>query len=562
MGQALYRKWRPQSFDEVIGQQPIVQTLRRALRTGHIHHAYLLAGPRGTGKTTTARLIAKAVNCLAPPEERPCNRCAICRAVTEGRLMDLVEIDAASNTGVDHIRDLLERVNFRPAEARYKVYVVDEVHMLSTSAFNALLKTLEEPPPHVIFVLATTEVHRIPLTVLSRCQRFEFRRIPLEAIVGQLRRIAEAEGIEVEAEALGLIARAATGSMRDAISLLDQLSAGGAITTELVRSLLGAERGEVVRALAQAWLDGDARRGVEVINGAVSGGADPKQLARQMADFLRGLLLVRLGAGDSWEEPLPEERPRLQEMARRARPRRLVEAIRLFGQAAAERHTSWQPQLPLELAFVEATLEPEVVPSPAPVQAAAPASESVPAPATRRRGTPPPRVVLPRKVAAAASPGDAAPSPAPGEGGEVSAALVAQLQEQWREVVRRVEPVMLSALLRDARPLGAEGGALVLGFQHEFHRGRVAQAENLRRVEAALSRIAGQPLRVRCVMAKAWKPAVGQTARAASSAPASKVPPVHVPPPPPEPPDSLEELAQRAERELGAIAQVEGEHRG
>ena len=181
--QALYRKWRPRTFDEVVGQEHVVRTLRNALISERIHHAYLFAGPRGTGKKTTARLLAKAVNCLAPEEQRPCNGCAICQAINEGRLLDLIEIDAASNTGVDDVRDLRERVSFQPNEARYKVYVIDEVHMLSNAAFNALLKTLEEPPAHAIFVLATTEPHKILPTVLSRCQRFDFHRIPISEIV-------------------------------------------------------------------------------------------------------------------------------------------------------------------------------------------------------------------------------------------------------------------------------------------------------------------------------------------------------------------------------------------
>ncbi len=186
MAQALYRKWRPQTFEEVVGQEHVVRTLRNALLSGRVHHAYLFAGPRGTGKTTTARLLAKAVNCLDPePAHRPCNQCAICRAVNEGRLMDLIEIDAASNTSVEDVRELRERVGYRPSEARYKVYIIDEVHMLSTAAFNALLKTLEEPPSHAIFVLATTEPHRIPATVLSCCQRLDFRRVPLADMVAR-----------------------------------------------------------------------------------------------------------------------------------------------------------------------------------------------------------------------------------------------------------------------------------------------------------------------------------------------------------------------------------------
>ncbi|MDY0020257.1 MAG: DNA polymerase III subunit gamma/tau, partial [Anaerolineae bacterium] len=378
MSQALYRKWRPQTFDDVVGQEPIVHTLRNALRTGHIHHAYLFAGPRGTGKTTIARLLAKAVNCLAPAEERPCNQCEICAAVSEGRLMDLIEIDAASNTGVDDMRELLDRVGFRPSQSRYKVYVVDEVHMLSTSAFNALLKTLEEPPGHVIFMLATTEVHKIPATVVSRCQRFEFRRIPLEMLIQRLRQICDTEGIQAEAEALDLIARAATGSMRDAISLLDQMASDKSVTADYVRLMLGAERREVVQSLAQVWLDRDLNVGLQLLNRAVDGGADPRQLARQISDFLRGLLLMRLGAGETWTDPTTEERPRFDEMAQRADPDHLVKAIRLFSEAASERRIGWQPQLPLELALVEATLDARPSTAPQPTQSVAPAAEGVP----------------------------------------------------------------------------------------------------------------------------------------------------------------------------------------
>src|SRR5512137_252002 len=199
MSQALYRKWRPQLWDEVVGQQHIVQTLRNAVTGGRVAHAYLFAGPRGTGKTTAARLLAKAVNCLAEdPAVRPCNTCAHCQAVNEGRFLDLIEIDAASQTGVEDVRDLRDKINFSPNQGRFKVYIIDEVHMFSTSAFNALLKTLEEPPPHAIFVLATTEIHKIPATVLSRCQRHEFRRVPVDLIVSQLKHIAENEKLTVE----------------------------------------------------------------------------------------------------------------------------------------------------------------------------------------------------------------------------------------------------------------------------------------------------------------------------------------------------------------------------
>ncbi len=292
MSQALYRKWRPRQWDEVVGQDHVVQTLRNAVVAERVAHAYLFAGPRGTGKTTTARLLAKAVNCLDEDlSVRPCDHCDYCLSVNAGRFLDLIEIDAASNTSVDDVRDLREKINFSPNQGRYKVYIIDEVHMLSTAAFNALLKTLEEPPPHAIFILATTEVHKIPATVLSRCQRHEFRRIPVGEIVAYLRNMANEEKIEASDEALTLVARQSTGAMRDAISLLDQLaSTGQAITLELTQNVLGTAANQSVLDLVDALLEADARAGLENIHRALDAGSDPRQYARQVVDYLRDLL--------------------------------------------------------------------------------------------------------------------------------------------------------------------------------------------------------------------------------------------------------------------------------
>jgi DNA polymerase-3 subunit gamma/tau len=242
--EVLYRKWRPQTFAEVAGQEVVTRTLTNAVAAGKVAHAYLFSGPRGTGKTTTGRLLAKAVNCLDPAEERPgepCNQCDSCRMFTEGRALDLIELDAASNRGIDEIRSLRDKVGFAPTSGRYKIYLVDEVHMLTEPAFNALLKTLEEPPPHVIFVLATTEVHKVPATVTSRCQRFDLRRIPLDAIVDRLTQICEREEVECPRDGLALVARQATGSLRDAINLLEQLMDyhGRRLTLEDVQTGLG-----------------------------------------------------------------------------------------------------------------------------------------------------------------------------------------------------------------------------------------------------------------------------------------------------------------------------------
>ena len=355
MSQSLYRKWRPIHWDQVIGQEHVVQTLRNAVTADRVAHAYLFAGPRGTGKTTTARILAKAVNCLDKDlANRPCNKCAHCQAVNQGRFLDLIEIDAASNTSVDDVRDLRDKINFSPNQGRYKVYIIDEVHMLSTAAINALLKTLEEPPQHAIFVLATTEVHKIPATVLSRCQRHEFRRIPVKEIIENLKMLADEEKIQAEPEAFNLVARQATGSMRDAISLLDQLaSAGKSITLQLAQDVLGTATSQAVLDVIEAMLKHQSAQGLEAIHRSLDSGSDPRQFARQIVDYLRSLLLVAMGNA-AQVEATPELRT---QMARHAQALTLAELLRIiqaFNQAAMETRSSWQPALPLEMAFVEA----------------------------------------------------------------------------------------------------------------------------------------------------------------------------------------------------------------
>ena len=574
MAQALYRKWRPQTFDDVIGQEHVVRTLRNALQTEHIHHAYLLAGPRGIGKTTTARLIAKAVNCLSPAEERPCGTCEMCRAISSGRLMDLVEVDGATTTGVDNVRDLIEKANYRPAQAQYKVYVIDEVHMLSNPAFNALLKTLEEPPEHVIFVLATTEVHKIPETILSRCQRFEFRRIPLDAIVGQLQKIADAETITVEPEAFTLIARAATGSMRDAISLFDQMSAGGIVSADTVRLMLGAERREVVRSLLQAWLDTDLNQGLTVINTAMDNGADPRQLARQTTDFLRGLLLIRLGAGQTWADPTDEERPVFEDMASQVSIDNLVRAVEYFSTAAEKRRTGWQPQLALEMAFIQAS-QPEVPavqssPVSPPVASKPKGKQSKTARGTERSKPRRPAGHSRRDQSPAendaqkAKANDNQPNTAPQQ--EITQAagkskpapakkdynLVEEIRENWQIVIQDMRSISLGALLRDASVTGIdEQGQLVLSFQHAFHCERVNDPANRRELEDVLSDNFHYQINVRCLMNGEWH-APEQTESDAGEIPADD--PTEASPTPVE----EDELLRRAQEELGAVAKVDG----
>lgn len=291
---ALYRKWRPQGFDSLVGQEAVRTALTNALETGRIAHAYLFAGPRGTGKTSTAKILAKAVNCEHGLTPNPCNKCQNCVRINDGTSMDVFEIDAASNRGIDEIRDLREKVAFAPVSGRYKVYIIDEVHMLTTEAFNALLKTLEEPPPHVIFILATTEPHKIPATIHSRCQRFDFKRVTDSDIVKRLREVADGSGIAADDDALQLIAVQADGGMRDALSLLDQCGVmAERVSAETVRSVLGIVGREALRELVKAVGEGNVPKSLELLEALLAGGKDVKQIITELAEYLRAVLLYK-----------------------------------------------------------------------------------------------------------------------------------------------------------------------------------------------------------------------------------------------------------------------------
>lgn len=365
---SLYRKYRSQTFEELVGQEPVVKTLKNAIATGRIGHAYLFTGPRGVGKTSAARLLARAANCLSTTLEKPCNECSNCLAAGREIATDLIEIDAASNTGVDNIREVIERAQFSPSVWHTKFYIIDEVHMLSVSAFNALLKTLEEPPPHVAFILATTEVHKVPATVASRCQRFDFRRVPLRAMVDRLRWICDQEGIVAEDAALELVARQATGSLRDALSLMDQLrvfSEGGVTLTE-VQDMLGASGSEKVADFVDCLLSSDLAAGLRLINSIADDGLDIRQFNRQIVEHLRSLMLVKSGAaqGDTGLIDVTEEiRQRMNGQAAQTSIPDLLHWIRAFSEADANLRTTSYRQLPLELALVECLTKPAADPA-------------------------------------------------------------------------------------------------------------------------------------------------------------------------------------------------------
>ncbi len=529
--QALYRKWRSRTFDEVIGQEHVTRTLQNALATDRVAHAYLFTGPRGTGKTTTARLLAKAVNCVGEGDTKPCGVCSICRAVDEGRLLDMIEIDAASNRGIDEIRDLREKVGFRPGEARVKFYIIDEVHMLTDPAFNALLKTLEEPPPHVIFVLATTEPHKIPATIVSRCQRFDFRRIPLLEISRWLAHIAEAEELKVEPAALEYIARQGAGSMRDAISLLDQLTAygGDTITLTQVQTVLGAVASQVVIELADSLIGGDLARGLDVINRVVGDGTEPRQFTREFVEYLRGLLLLKMGDGSSLlRASVPDETlVRMEEQVTRLSPRTLLRATRLFNAAALEMKAGFLPQLPLELAFVEAVMDESVAESPAapshiptqkqPLPPAAPSSSSTPARSSLPSSSP-----APETEAKAPPPVQSAPaSSSPTAMGDLSLDTV---NDNWQNILvqLRQSNKMVEALIRSARLVSVEGNSVIIEAPSDLLKGRIEQTGSKSQVEQSISQVMGVSVRLRCVLKGEYRPRTPPAASAPDPPPAGK----------------------------------------
>jgi len=354
--QSLYRKWRSQTFDDLVGQEPIVRTLKNALRSGNVGHAYLFTGPRGTGKTSTARLLAKTINCSNPKDGEPCNECQQCREITAGNSFNVIEIDAASNRGIDSIRDLREKVMMPPSTGKYKVYVLDEAHMLTPEAFNALLKTLEEPPPYAIFVMATTDVHKMLPTVLSRCQRFDFKRITTRQIVDHLLFIAEQEHVKLEHSAAELIARSAAGGMRDALSLLDQAIAysGEEILLAQVQAMLGVADPRAISRLITSIAELDSSAVLHLIHELSEAGADLRQINAQVVEYWRALMLARAGADAAAILDLTEDEMReVKQLSQLFRLEELTECARVFAQNDLVQKSQGTPQLGLELASLE-----------------------------------------------------------------------------------------------------------------------------------------------------------------------------------------------------------------
>jgi DNA polymerase-3 subunit gamma/tau len=488
--EVFYRKWRPQTLHEVLGQEPVTQTLRHAVEGGKIAHAYLFCGPRGTGKTSTARILAKAINCPNQSGGEPCNTCDICRSITEGRALDVIEIDAASNRGIDEIGSLREKANYAPSLARYKVYIIDEVHMLTEAACNALLKTLEEPPGHVIFVLATTEAHKVIPTIISRCQRFNFHRLRQTEIMEKLKLICEKEGIHIEPGALELIARAATGSLRDAENILQQMIAyyGNQIELAKVQTELGIGWDPRIRQMAGCIVNRDVLAGLKVINNLNSDGVDLRQFNLGLVEYLRGLLLVKSRCEEALDVT-SEDLAEMNSLTANATMDYLLNAAKSFS--AIDFRSNNYSSLPLELALLDCALS------------QASGQEQLTTTNTVETGDDTEVIEsLEEAELSAALDTPRVETELPNEGIPQD---IDYLRIRWREFIKSLRGAgssgNLDAFLRSAcDPVALEDDTLVLGLYYSFHKEKIEDAKYRYLVEKKLKEVFGRPYKIRCIL--------------------------------------------------------------
>ena len=527
--QVTARKWRPRRFEEVVGQEHITTTLSNAVSTGRIAHCYLFCGPRGTGKTTTARILAKMLNCSQRSGADPCDTCASCTSIAEGTSMDVLEIDGASNNSVDDVRELREVVRYVPTGGAHKIYIIDEVHMFSTAAFNALLKTLEEPPERVVFVFATTEVQEVPQTILSRCQRFNFRRIPTSSIAGHLATIAQAEGIQADEEALYLLAQRADGALRDAESLMDQVVSfeQDRISEPGVRQVLGLVDGRTFFELSQAIADGESAQVLEVVSRVVEGGGDIEEFVRGFTEHCRHLLSVKVQEdGGAQLEVADAERERLVQAAEVFAEEDLLRILQMLLDLEADLRRSAQPRFRVEIALVRAARMGRAIdvatllrkleampaqPSPTPASSSSTRPSSSPVPSTQRSAgqarptatdSPPPAPARQTPTVSQAPPAPDRSPPAeaaPAPFGPVDAQAV---KDAWRRIVDGVRQAhtSLGSFLQEGQPGQVEGHVLRILFA-EAGRFNMTQVEKNRAiVEEICEQVLGVRLRVQCAI--------------------------------------------------------------
>ena len=509
MSETLYRKYRPQNFSEVIGQRHIVRTLSNALKRNRVGHAYLFTGPRGTGKTTIARLFAKAVNCISLSGAESCRKCDLCKNIEQGRSLDIIEIDAASNTGVDNIRELRETVKLPPTQAKYKVYIIDEVHMLSTGAFNALLKTLEEPPAHVIFILATTEIHKVPETIISRCQRFDFARLPIQNIIEKLSLIAQSEKIKIEKDALEMIAIAAEGGMRDAESLLAQVISleDKNITGKEVEEILGATDRQSAHDLAEMIISGDSTAAIAKINGLLNDGYDLQVFNKSLINYLRQLMLLKISPElKSYfsYEITGEQMAKMLEQAGKAELAKIISAINLFLEAQNKISGFLLPQLPLEIAIIKAT-------NTFPSLAQAPNFNLQPADSRSEKNNEPKNHKSQITNHKQISNPDGQNLKDPASPGNSNAAIeqfgdltIGAANDKWRELLEKIAPLnhSLKALLSNCKVFAVNGDEVILATPYDFYMEKLNEPANQLTVADIFGKILGAKIRIKTISDK------------------------------------------------------------
>jgi DNA polymerase-3 subunit gamma/tau len=510
------RKWRPQSFEELVGQEHVSRTLANAIRSERVAHAFLFTGVRGVGKTTAARILAKALNCIKGPTPTPCNQCVNCEEITAGSAVDVLEIDGASNTGVDDVREIIENVRYRPAKSRFKIYIIDEVHMLSTSAFNALLKTLEEPPAHVKFIFATTDPHKVPQTIHSRCQRYDFKRIPPQLVAERLGKIATSEGITMSERALFTIAREGEGSMRDAQSLLDQVIAfaGATVADDDVSAALGVADRAQLYAIAEAVLDRQPRKALALLDTLYGAGQDLRRFSRELLEHFRNLAVARMLP----EEPLladlsAEERADCVRQAEKWSSEDLDRAFRLLLATENEVARVSYPKLVLEMTLIKVATMPALLPVEVLLDRLDDLERRLTGSSGNRSPGPSPRLVAARAPAAARDepPGRTAPAASqsgptgaivrPGTVEPATSPASGRTWEAFLECVAK-EKVTLLPYLQKSAPPPLDGKDLVLAVPSGYYYDYLAQRDHARLVEELAQRFFGQPYRVRVQIAE------------------------------------------------------------
>lgn len=455
---SLYRKYRPHNFDNLVGQDHIKTTLVNSLKAGQVSHAYLFSGPRGTGKTSTARLLAKALNCTDLQEDfDPCNKCEFCTDINEGKLIDIIEIDAASNRGIDEVRDLKEKINFAPTRSKVKVYIIDEVHMMTKEAFNALLKTLEEPPPHAYFILATTEVHKIPETIISRCQRFDFKRISKKALMTRLSYIAQMEEIAAEDKALEVISKYVDGGLRDAIGLLEQLTTEKKLSFEHVQEILGVSDISLLNELFEVLIEKNTKEALKIIHELHDQGSDLRKFIHEFVDTLRDKLLESISNDD------------------KEKTARLMFTINCFQEAQEQLHVSSIPQLPLEIAVIKI---------------AGPVKEIV-------------EEVVENEVEAKVeveTKDREHKSITKNETENQLELTLASLKESWPRITERVKAPALKLSIKNAVPIEVDEHDVTLQFNTNFHRDKVMEHDNRVELESVIKDLTGSPVKILSVV--------------------------------------------------------------